>query len=200
MENITREALRGLNVPDEAIEEIMKARGNEIANAEQARNQILQELNDTKKKVGEMDSLSKKIKELEQKNMSAEEIQAQKIKEAEATKREYGILANKLKARETLIEAGMAKGETLDLLLDRITSEDLNATLESAKAIAQIHNATKEETEKRVKAELLANNPKPDASNALNQNGKVTKEDFDKMSYEEMSKFATEHPDEFAKF
>lgn len=200
MENITREALRGLNVPDEAIEEIMKARGNEIANSEQARNQILQELNDTKKKVGEMDSLSKKIKELEQKNMSAEELQAQKIKEAEATKREYGILANKLKAREILIEAGMSKGETLDLLLDRITSEDLNATLESAKAIAQIHNATKEETEKRVKAELLANNPKPDASNALNQNGKVTKEDFDKMSYEEMSKFAAEHPDEFAKF
>lgn len=200
MENITREALRGLNVPEEAIEEILKARGTEIAEAENKKSQILKELEDTKKKVSEVDTLSKKIKELEQKNMSAEELQAQKIKEAEIAKKEYGILSNKLKARETLLEAGMTKGETLDLLVDRITSDDLNATLESAKAIAQIHNATKEETEKRVKAELLANNPKPDPSNALNKDGTVTKEQFDAMSYDEMSKFATEHPDEFAKF
>ena len=147
-----------------------------------------------------IDELTNKVKELERKNMTAEELQAQKIKEAEETKRQYGIMSNKLKARETLIEAGMPKGETLDLLVDRITTEDINATLESAKAIAQIHNATKEETEKRVKAELLANNPKPNASNNLNSDGTVTKEQFDQMDYDEMMKFATEHPDEFAKF
>ena len=39
MENITREALRSLNVPDEAIEEILKARGSEITKTETERNQ-----------------------------------------------------------------------------------------------------------------------------------------------------------------
>ena len=199
MENITREALRSLNVPDEAIEEILKARGLEISQAEGERNKILQELNETKIKVGQVDELSKKVKELEQKNMSAEELQAQKIKEAEDTKRQYGIMSNKLSAREALLEAGMQTGETLDKLLDRITTEDLNATLESAKAIAQIYSSTKDETEKRVKAELLANNPKPTPSNDPNNDGTVTKEQFDNMGYEEMMKFAAEHPDEFAK-
>lgn len=200
MDNITREALRGLNVPDEAIEEILKARGNEITKADTEKNKLLKELGEAKDKVGELNELSKKVKELEKKNMTAEELQAQKIKEAEETKKQYGIMSNKLKARETLIEAGMSKGDALDLLVDRITTEDLNATLESAKAIAQIHNATKEETEKRVKAELLANNPKPDASNDPNNGGEVTKEQFEAMGYEEMMKFASEHPDEFAKF
>ena len=82
MENLTREGLKALGVADEAIDEILKTRGNEINKAEEQRNQMKKALDEAMTKAGKVDELSKKLDELEKKNMTAEELQAQRIKEA----------------------------------------------------------------------------------------------------------------------
>lgn len=199
MENLTREGLKGLGIADEAIDEILKARGNEINKAEEQKNQIKKALDEAVSKAKKVDELSNKISELEKKNMTAEELQAQRIKEAEEAKRNYIILTNKTEAKDVLLKAGMVAGDTLDRIINKISSEDLQNTIEAANLVAQMYNATKVETEQRVKNELLANNPKPNPTNLPENDGKVTKEQFDKMSYDEMMKFANEHPEEFAK-
>lgn len=199
MENLTREGLKALGVTDEAIDEILKTRGNEINKAEEQRNQMKKALDEAMAKAGKVDELSKKLDELEKKNMTAEELQAQRIKEAEEAKRNYTILSNKTEAKDVLIKAGMVAGDTLDRIINKISSEDLTSTLEAANLVAQMYNTTKTETEQRVKSELLANNPKPNPTNLPENDGKVTKEQFNAMSYDEMMKFASEHPEEFSK-
>lgn len=199
MENLTREGLKALGVADEAIDEILKTRGNEINKAEEQRNQMKKALDEAMAKAGKVDELSKKLDELEKKNMTAEELQAQRIKEAEEAKRNYTILSNKTEAKDVLIKAGMVAGDTLDRIINKISSEDLTSTLEAANLVAQMYNTTKTETEQRVKSELLANNPKPNPTNLPENDGKVTKEQFNAMSYDEMMKFASEHPEEFSK-
>lgn len=199
MENLTREGLKALGVADEAIDEILKTRGNEINKAEEQKNQMKKALDEAMAKAGKVDELSKKLDELEKKNMTAEELQAQRIKEAEEAKRNYTILSNKTEAKDVLIKAGMVAGDTLDKIINKISSEDLTSTLEAANLVAQMYNTTKTETEQRVKSELLANNPKPNPTNLPENDGKVTKEQFEKMSYDEMMKFASEHPEEFSK-
>ena len=199
MENLTREGLKALGVADEAIDEILKTRGNEINKAEEQKNQMKKALDEAMAKAGKVDELSKKLDELEKKNMTAEELQAQRIKEAEEAKRNYTILSNKTEAKDVLIKAGMVAGDTLDKIINKISSEDLTSTLEAANLVAQMYNTTKAETEQRVKSELLANNPKPNPTNLPENDGKVTKEQFEKMSYDEMMKFASEHPEEFSK-
>lgn len=199
MENLTREGLKALGVTDEAIDEILKTRGNEINKAEEQRNQMKKALDEAMTKAGKVDELSKKLDELEKKNMTAEELQAQRIKEAEEAKRNYTILSNKTEAKDVLIKAGMVSGDTLDRIINKISSEDLTSTLEAANLVAQMYNTTKAETEQRVKSELLANNPKPNPTNLPENDGKITKEQFNAMSYDEMMKFASEHPEEFSK-
>lgn len=198
MENLTREGLRALGVADEAIDKILETRGNEINKAEEQKNQMKRALEEAMTKAGKVDELSKKIDELEKKNMTAEELQAQRIKEAEEAKRNYTILSNKTEAKDVLMKAGMTAGDTLDRIINKISSEDLAGTLEAANLVVQMYNATKVETEQKVKSELLASNPKPNATNVPENDGKVTKEQFNTMSYDEMMKFATEHPEEFS--
>ena len=170
-----------------------------INKAEEQRNQMKKALDEAMAKAGKVDELSKKLDELEKKNMTAEELQAQRIKEAEEAKRNYTILSNKTEAKDVLIKAGMVAGDTLDRIINKISSEDLTSTLEAANLVAQMYNTTKTETEQRVKSELLANNPKPNPTNLPENDGKVTKEQFNAMSYDEMMKFASEHPEEFSK-
>ena len=196
---LTREGLRAAGIQDAQIDEILAARGQEIASALQREQDLKNQLDSLNVKVKTVDDLTAKVRELEQKNMTAEELQAQKIKDAEEAKTKYSILSNKLEAQRTLTNAGIMAGETLNAIVDRISTPDLDATLKNAKVIIDMVNATKVATEQEVKASLLANNPKPNPSNDPNDTNAMTKEKFDKLSYEEMADFANAHPDEFAR-
>lgn len=191
---MTREDLKGLGIADEAqIDAILSLRGTEITNA----NNLAKEQENKFKQ--SLDSANAKIKELELKNMTAEELQAQKIKDAEAAQKKYNVMANTLVAQKVLLNAGMAAGDTLDRILAKITTDDENNTLESANLIANMFKETQAATAEKVKADFLANNPKPEPSNDPNGDGTITKEKFNSMSYEEMAKLAKEDPDTFAK-
>ena len=58
--------------------------------------------------------------------------------------------------------------------------------------------STKESTEKAIREELLNNNHNPDPSN-VQDDGIMTKEKFDSLSYEEMAEYAAKDPEGFAK-
>ena len=192
MENMTRDSLKALGITDESlIDNILKMRGSEITS-------MRRELDEANKKAKDVDSLNAKIKELEIKNMTAEELQAQKIKDAEISQKKYEKLSNRIEAKNILLNAGMTANETLDEILDRISTEDLEATKNSANVIVKMFNATKESTELAVKADLLKNNPKPTPTDVLDD-GVVTQEKFNSMSYEEMADFARKDPEGFSK-
>lgn len=199
MSNMTRESLRALGISDETtIDNILKMRGSEIDEASLAEAKLKKELAEANKKNQDVDSLTARIKELEAKNMSAEELQAQKIKAAEESQKKYERLSNKIEAQKVLLNAGMYAGDGLERILDRISTENLETTIESANAIADMFKLTQENTEKHVREEMLRNNPTPPASNTSDEN-EVTVEKFNKMSYEEMARFAKENPESFAK-
>lgn len=198
MENMTRESLRALGITDEKqLDGILAMRGNEIAGITARETQMRKELEEATKKAGSVEELNAKIKELEIKNMTAEELQAKKIQDAEIAQRKYEKLSNKIEAQKILMEAGMTAGDTLERILDKISTENLEATIEGANVVAEMLKATRESTEKAVKADLLNNNPKPDPSNAQDD-GVMTKEKFDSLSYEEMAAYAAKDPEGFA--
>ena len=198
MGNMTRESLRALGITDEKmLDDVLALRGAEINEATARENQIRKDLEEATNKAKNVDDLTAKLKELEIKHMTAEELQAKKIQDAEIAQRKYEKLSNKIEAQKILMEAGMTAGDTLERILDKISTDNLEATIEGANVVAEMLKATRESTEKAVKADLLNNNPKPDASNAQDD-GVMTKEKFDKLSYEEMVAYAEKDPEGFA--
>ena len=198
MENMTRESLRALGITDEKqLDGILAMRGNEIAGITARETQMRKELEEATKKASSVEELNAKIKELEIKNMTAEELQAKKIQDAEIAQRKYEKLSNKIEAQKILMEAGMTAGDTLERILDKISTDNLEATIEGANVVAEMLKATRESAEKAVKADLLNNNPKPDPSNAQGDDV-MTKEKFDTLSYEEMVAYAEKDPEGFA--
>ena len=89
---LTREGLRAAGIQDAQIDEILAARGQEIASALQREQDLKNQLDSLNVKVKTVDDLTAKVRELEQKNMTAEELQAQKIKDAEEAKTKYSII------------------------------------------------------------------------------------------------------------
>ena len=57
-----------------------------------------------------------------------------------------------------------------------------------------------EEHEKNLKAEILKQTPRPGQGGTGEPSTGMTKEKFKKLNFAERSKFATEHPEEYAKF
>ena len=156
------------------------------------------ELEEATKKAKSVDDLTSKIKALEAQNMTAEELQAQKIKEAENAQRKYEKLSNKIEAQKILLSGGLTSGDTMEKILDKICSENQEATLEAANIIVEMVKSTRENTEKKVKEEVLKNKPKPDATNMQAGDDVMTKEKFDNLSYEEMAAYAQKDPEGFA--
>lgn len=199
-ENITRESLRNLGIEnEETISGILAMRSAEISKSNEAEQQMKKDLEEAQKKAESVDILNNRIKELETQTMTAEELQAQKIKDAELARRKYETLSNKIEAQKVLMQAGMYAGDGMERILDRISTEDLKTTIESATIIADMVKATKESTEKAVREEMIKNNPKPDASNLGGPDEGMTPEKFNSLSYEEMVQYAEKDPDGFAK-
>ena len=199
MENMTRDSLRALGITDEKmLDGILAMRSNEITEANKKEVQMRKDLEEATKKAKSVDDLTSKIKALEAQNMTAEELQAQKIKEAENAQRKYEKLSNKIEAQKILLSGGPTSGDTMEKILDKICSENQEATLEAANIIVEMVKSTRENTEKKVKEELLKNNPKPDATNMQVGDDVMTKEKFDNLSYEEMAAYAQKDPEGFA--
>lgn len=193
---ITREELKAKGVPDEVINDILATYGADIAKIKKESEDNLNQANILKQANKE---LQKNINELESKNMT----EAEKKQKAEQDLAEkistYQKLTNTVKAKEILLNGGIPS-EELEEIVANIVSESEENTVASANSLVDLFKKTVENTSKKVKEELLNNNPKPPASNGGEGNEELTQEKFDKMTYTEMMKLAETNPEQFNKF
>ena len=169
-------------------------------------------------KDNEIKSLNEKITngQSELEKLRKSDLELQKIKESQMTEQEkakalqeqlnakmseYQRLTNSAKAKSILVGAGISS-ERADSLVSKFVRDDEAATLDLANDFVSEFNAVKEQTEKKVKDEMANIDPTPKGSNVNPKadDNIMTFEKFNNLSAEEQDKFATEHPDEFAKF
>ena len=148
------------------------------------------------------EELTAKIKELEEKTLTAEQLKEKEVKAAleKANKAETDYLkkSNRLEAIGILRGANISEDEYNDFL-DDIVSTDMHKTKALANNIARTVSKQRKKAIEETKKEIQGNNPTPPASNN-NDAGVMTQEKFDKLTYSQELKFATEHPEEYKNF
>jgi hypothetical protein len=139
-----------------------------------------------------------KLAEIEKSKLSEQEKLALAEKELAEAKKATIMERNAIKAKSILVGAGIGDAEA-DELVASIVKEDTDATVNSANLFVTQFNSIKENTAKQTKEELLKLNLKPNPTNIPPNSDVMTWEKFSQMNPKEQSKFAEEHPEEFAK-
>lgn len=152
------------------------------------------ELASSKKLVRE---LQEKLRELEESSMTAEEKLKAETERTQELQRALSQKLSALKAKEIFVTAGLSEKD-YSPLLDVVVSDSEETTVNRAKAMIKVINAQKAATEAAVKAELMKNTPTP-ASGTVDD-GKITREQFAKMTLIEKQKFAKENPELYKQF
>ncbi len=141
-------------------------------------------------------TMKTRLEEIDKANMSEQEKLEQMKKETLKNLSDSKKILNSAKAKEILTETGIS-GEELDKVVNSIVSEDEKLTIENATNIATIYKSIKEETIKKTKEDLLNMNLKPNYSNKDSNNGIMTRDEFNKLSYNEQKKLKDERPEEY---
>lgn len=141
-------------------------------------------------------TMKTRLEEIDKANMSEQEKLEQMKKETLKNLSDSKKILNSAKAKEILTETGIS-GEELDKVVNSIVSEDEKLTIENATNIATIYKNIKEQTVKKTKEDLLNMNLKPNYSNKDSNNGIMTREEFNKLSYNEQKKLKDERPEEY---
>lgn len=188
---MTREKAKEILGVD-ATEEQITSFLNNYHSIEKEKNEKIQELNDKLSKMADYEESKRKLQEIEREKMSEQEKIDLLKKESEKNVKESKIILNTAKAK--VILAGL---DLDDDFISTIVSEDLDKTVANAEKLAQKFNVVKEQTALKTKEELATLDVKPTITNVnQNENG-MTWEKYTKLSDEEKSKFAEEHPTEF---
>ena len=141
-------------------------------------------------------TMKTRLEEIDKANMSEQEKLEQMKKETLKNLSDSKKILNSAKAKEILTETGIS-GEELDKVVNSIVSEDEKLTIENANNIATIYKNIKEQTIKKTKEDLLNMNLKPNYSNKDSNNGIMTRDEFNKLSYNEQKKLKDERPEEY---
>lgn len=183
-ENMTidevNEALANITAPKTVSKEVFDKTASELASS--------------KKLVRE---LQEKLRELEESSMTAEEKLKAETERTQELQRALSQKLSALKAKEIFVTAGLSEKD-YSPLLDVVVSDSEETTVNRAKAMIKVINAQKAATEAAVKAELMKNTPAP-ASGTVDD-GKITREQFAKMTLIEKQKFAKENPEVYKEF
>lgn len=183
-ENMTidevNEALANITAPKTVSKEVFDKTASELASS--------------KKLVRE---LQEKLRELEESSMTAEEKLKAETERTQELQRALSQKLSALKAKEIFVTAGLSEKD-YSPLLDVVVSDSEETTVNRAEAMIKVINAQKAATEAAVKAELMKNTPAP-ASGTVDD-GKITREQFAKMTLIEKQKFAKENPELYKQF
>lgn len=110
-------------------------------------------------------------------------------------KREFAVRLNRMDAEKVLIGAGIAEAD-YSPFIDTIVTEDAEASVAAATAIAKMLAAQKKAVEAAVRKDMQDKMPTPDPNK---KDPGMTKKEFDKLSLDEQHKFFTEHREEYNK-
>lgn len=137
----------------------------------------------------------KELAELKAAGLSDAEKLKQAQDEANAMKREFAVRLNRMDAEKVLIGAGIAEAD-YSPFIDAIVTEDANASVAAATAIAKMLTAQKKAVEAAVRKDMQDKMPTPDPNK---KDPGMTKEEYAKLSFEDQHKFFTEHREEYDK-
>lgn len=149
------------------------------------------------KTASELASVKKKLRELQESSMTAEEKLKAETEKAQELQKALSQKLSALKAKEIFVTAGLSEKD-YSPLLDVVVSDSEEATIDRAKSMIEVINAQKAATEAAVKAKLMKSTPTPPSG--IVDDGKITKEQFAKMSLIEKQKFARENPEMYKQF
>lgn len=142
------------------------------------------------KTASELAKVKKELRDLQESTMTAEEKLKAELEKATTAQLTYAKELSKLRAKEIFVAAGLTEAD-YNPILDAVVSEDEETTKARAKSMVDLIAAQKSAAEKALRAELLKGTPKPPAG----KDGKMTKEDFDKLTLTEKAKFKLENPE-----
>lgn len=166
------------------------------------------EINSYKAKISEhsdYDSIKKELDELKKANMTNEELLVAKqqeldeqIAKSQEAEKKFIKKQNSLEAKSILMEAGITNEEQLKGILSSISSDNKDLTIANANNIANSIKSIKDTTEKKVKEDLMKKEPNPssDSGKKATDDGAMTLDKFNTLSYTEQKKWKDEHGDE----
>lgn len=144
--------------------------------------------------ITERDDLQKKVKSFEDSKLTEDERKQKALEEIETLRKETLTERNKVKAEKILAKVIDDENE-LEQLISQISTDDEKATSTLAQNIADTLTRQKEQTETRIREEILKDTPKPTGGDG--EKKKITKDEFNKLSYEEQVNFKQKNPDEY---
>lgn len=144
--------------------------------------------------ITERDDLQKRVKGYEDEKLTDDEKRQKALEEIESIKKEALTERNKVKA-EKILSKVISDEKELESLISQISSADEKATSTLAQNIADTLTRQREQTETRVREEILKDTPKPTGGDGGSK--KITKDDFNKMSYDEQFNFKQNNPNEY---
>lgn len=144
--------------------------------------------------ITERDDLKGKVQTFENEKLTDEERKQKALEEIETIKKETLTERNRVKA-EKILSKVIDDDKELESLISQISSDDEKATSTLAQNIADTLTRQKELAETKIREEILNDTPKPTGGNG--ENKKITKDEFNKLSYEEQVNFKENNPDEY---
>lgn len=142
------------------------------------------------------DSYKSELDKINEANLTKEEQLAKREKEIALREEATNLIHNKAMVKEKLASLNL-DSETLNSLVETITTGDQAKSLASADVYVNTFNSMRASTIQSTKEELINADAKPIPSNAPNSDV-MTWDKFRTLSQEEKTKFQTEHPQEFA--
>ena len=191
-----REDLLEKGYTEEQVTELLDMFHKNSSNITKENENLKAQLDTANNKITGLTQVEAELNAIKQAQLSEEDKRKLAEKETEENLKKSRVILNTAKAREILSELG-----TLDEnVLNSIITDDEATTISNATNLLNQIKSIKEQTVTKTKEELASLDVKPNPSGASNQqDNTMTWEKFDKLSSDEQSAFAEEHPDEFAK-
>lgn len=195
-----REEVLGIfpDATDEQVDGILNGIGRELnplkaslASAQSAGKQARAELDEARQQAMASRAALEEANARLAEGMSAEELLAQREREAAERERDFTLKSNALDAKAVLVGCGFFSEEEVASLVERVTSEDAEATRGFAEAIVEMARRQREAAGQAVREEVLGNSPRLEGAGA---DRPLSKEAFDAMEYGEQQRLVAEDP------
>ena len=143
------------------------------------------------KTAADLAKAKKTISDMQSANLTDEEKVKQALADAKEAEEKFNRKSIRLDVEKVLVQGGLSEKD-YEGVIDSFVTLDRDSSIAAANNLIKMIAGQKEAAEAAVKAQLqeqLKNTPKG------KENGEVTKEDFDKMTYSEQLAFMETHPD-----
>lgn len=193
-----REDLLAKGYTEEQVTEILNMHHADL----KSKNDEIAQLNSTISKNAELENKYKDVQSqldaINQANMTEQEKLAEREKEIAAKEQATAKIYNTAKAKEILVQTGLTDKELDDLVATALGGSE-EETISKANIILNTFNNIKDVTEKSTTEKLLNADSKPAMGNTdPNADNVMTWDKYTSLSQDEQTKFANEHPEEFA--